>query len=160
MRWGGAGGVCFFQVEGGVRGVVRGPVVSGALLMRGATTLAGDLPLFFRGHRGEAAAFLTLSVDHRTVLCKISHHGRSPPFGPVGQPARYMVWGPVPPADPARAQAVAQWAESRARPVALPKARTLALSTPSLQVYRQAVGSNPVPARRGARLCRCDPSDG
>src|SRR5258708_20104256 len=111
MRWGGAGGVCFFQVEGGVRGVVRGPVVSGALLMRGATTLAGDLPLFFRRHRGEAAAFLTLSVDHRTVLCKISH-GRSPPFGPIGQPTRHMVWGPVPPPAPSPAHAVAPSPES------------------------------------------------
>src|SRR5215471_5082042 len=56
----------------GVAGLVRGPLVGGALLVRRASSLASDFPLLLGGHRGKTAAFLTLSVVHHGVLCKFT----------------------------------------------------------------------------------------
>src|SRR4029079_11377012 len=55
-----------------VAGLVGGPLVSGPLLMGGASALAGDLALLLGGHGGEAPAFLAFIV-HRPVLYYISH---------------------------------------------------------------------------------------
>jgi hypothetical protein len=52
----------------GVAGFVGRPFVCSPLLVCGAPALAGDLALFLRGHRSEPAAFLALSVVHRTIL--------------------------------------------------------------------------------------------
>src|SRR5262249_16892734 len=62
----------------GVAGLVGGPLVSGALLMRRTPPLAGDFPLLLGGHRRESAAFLALSIVHRQVLCKFTHIAFSP----------------------------------------------------------------------------------
>src|SRR5687768_8951148 len=40
----------------------RRPLVRGALLVRSAPPLAGDLPLLLRGHRGKAAPLLAFTV--------------------------------------------------------------------------------------------------
>jgi hypothetical protein len=40
---------------------LRGPLVSGALLMRGAPALAGDLALLLGGHRGKATTLSALA---------------------------------------------------------------------------------------------------
>src|SRR5688572_24092569 len=48
--------------------------MSGALLMRGATTLAGDLALLLRRHGCESSTFLTRFV-HGALLLPISSQG-------------------------------------------------------------------------------------
>ena len=61
----------------GLAGLVRGPLVGGALLMRGPAALAGDFPLLLRGHRGEAAAFLAFPFLLRlsSISCMVALAG-------------------------------------------------------------------------------------
>jgi hypothetical protein len=64
--------------------LVRGPLVSGSLLVSGPAALAGDLALLLAAHRRESSAFLARSL-HGTLLDPYSTSGLGFSFPP--QPA-------------------------------------------------------------------------
>src|SRR5262245_22030829 len=79
------------SLAAGIARFVRSPLVSGSLLMSGAASLAGDLPLLLGRHRGEAAAFLALCVHHCAILCVNSHDLSAAHPDLIGHPARRKV---------------------------------------------------------------------
>ena len=60
---------------GGTR-LISGPLVGGALLVRGASTLAGDFPLLLRRHRRKATALFSNSVHSTPPRQRRDGHGR------------------------------------------------------------------------------------